>query len=58
MIRTNKRAKVNLSKLGELRETRLLRWAGLVFMLPNLILGISALFQPYLYMLVPVYETA
>lgn len=39
-----KRTKVNLQKLGELRETRLLRSAGLIFMLPNLILGITALF--------------
>ncbi len=52
-----KKKRMDLSRLGELQESKLLVKVGLIFILPNLVLGVAALFSPYLYMLIPVYET-
>lgn len=43
--------------LESLREGQLIKYMLLVFILPNAILGILALFIPYAYAVIPVYET-
>jgi hypothetical protein len=44
-------------KLSDLKESEILKKTIKYFILPNLTLGIIAMFVPYAYMLIPVYET-
>ncbi|CDW85713.1 UNKNOWN [Stylonychia lemnae] len=43
--------------LKQLKEKNLIAWVMLIFILPNFILGIIAIFVPYVYVAIPIYET-
>jgi hypothetical protein len=49
--------KNNLDKLGKLQEWALIKRFFFYFILPNLVIGIGAIFHPNIYMFVPIYET-
>jgi hypothetical protein len=52
-----KPSKNNTKKLGQLQESILIKKTLVFFILPNVVLGVVALFSQYFYMLIPVYET-